>query len=80
MTTAALVLPPTTLGNTDASATRSASMPCTRKLRIHNRIGIGPHSARAARMMHRRRGAADVFDERGIVLHGRAGLHFQSPR
>ncbi len=45
ITTAALVLPPTMLGNTEASATRSASHAVHAQLRIHNGVRIRPHAA-----------------------------------
>ena len=70
---------PTRRGKTEASATRSASMPCTCSSLIDHRLRIRAHATRAAGVVHGRRGAPDVVDQRCIVLGGRPGLHLQCP-
>ena len=76
ITTAALVLPPTMRGNTDASTTRNPSTPCTRSCRIDDGVRVRPHAATADRVMNGVRRAAHVRGERRLALRGGSRLNF----
>ncbi len=79
MTTAALVLPPTIRGKTDASTTRSARNAVDAQLRVDNGVRVAAHATGADRMVNRVGRAADMFRQCFCALRSRARLHLQRP-
>ena len=78
ITTAALVLPPTMRGNTDASTTRKTLDTVHAQGGIDDGVGVGPHAATADRVMNRVRRAAHVGGERRLVLLRGTRLDFDA--
>ena len=66
MTVGALVLPPTSVGMTEASTTERPSMPRTRSAAIDDRQRVGAHAAGPDRVIDRVGAPADLRDE-GLV-------------
>ena len=77
MIVAALVLPETTVGMTEASATRSPSIPCTPQFGVDHRHRIAAHLAGAGRVIDRAAAPPGVIQQLLVALDRRAGLKFR---
>ena len=76
MIVAALVLPETTVGITEASTTRSPSMPMHAQFRIDHGHRIDAHLAGAGGMKHGAAVVAGVFQQLRVGRHRRTGQKF----